>query len=171
MDKLMEEEDLKGLEEEIDEAVNRLFVEKKGGGAERFSMDSEISQPPLKSPVLEPAMRDPTLEPSMASPILEIDDAVDRLFVEKKGEGVESLLLEPEPPGAALKSPILVPIMEPPTLEPLAKSPILETPVTPSFLEPSQETAKTFERETPIRPSSPPVPFLKSIEQMEAQLL
>jgi hypothetical protein len=171
MDKLMEEEDLKGLEEEIDEAVNRLFVEKKGGVTEKFSMDSEISGPPLKSPGLEPAMRDSTLEPSMASPTLEIDAAVERLFVEKKGGGVESLLLEPEPPEPALKSAVLEPIMEPPTLEPLAKSSILETPVTPSFLEPPHETARTFESETPIRPSSPPVPFLKSIEQMEAQLL
>ena len=36
MDKMMEEEDFKGLEEEIDDAVDRLFVEKKRGVAKSF---------------------------------------------------------------------------------------------------------------------------------------
>jgi chemotaxis signal transduction protein len=171
MDKLLEEEDLKGLEEEIDDAVDRLFVEKKGGLKERFSMDSEISEPALKSPVLEPATKHSTLEPSVDSRILEIDDAEDRLFVEKKGGGVESFLMEPELSEPALKSSILEPAMEPPTLEPLTEPPILETPVTPSLLEPSYGKEKPFESETLMRPPSAPVPFLKSIEQMEAQLL
>jgi chemotaxis signal transduction protein len=116
MDKLMEEEDLKGLEEEIDDAVDRLFVEKKGGAAESLLMEPELSEPPLKSLVSEPAMK-------------------------------------------------------PPVLEPLTKPPVLETPAKPSFLEPSYGTEKTLERESPFRPPSAPVPFLKSIEQMEAQLL
>jgi chemotaxis signal transduction protein len=38
-------------------------------------------------------------------------------------------------------------------------------------LGPSYETEKTLERESPFRPPSAPVPLLKSIEQMEAQLL
>jgi len=171
MDKLMGEEDLKGLEEEIDDAVERLFVEQKGGGVESFLLEPELSGPALKAPVLEPATKHSTLEPSMDSPILEIDDAVDRLFVEKKGRMVESFLMEPELSGPALKSSVLEPAMESPTLEPLTKSPILETPMTSSLLEPSYETERAFESETPIRPPSTPIPFLKSIEQMEAQLL
>jgi hypothetical protein len=158
--------------------VERLFVEKKGGGTEKFLMDSEISEPPVKSPVLEPTMGHSPLPPSTDSPMLEIDDAVERLFVEKKGGGVESFLMEPELSEPALKPSDLEPAMEPPPLEPLTESPILETPVTSSLLEPSYElekvfegAEKAFESEISIRPPSTPVPFLKSIEQLEAQLL
>ena len=113
---MMGEEDLKGLEEEIDDAVDRLFVEKKGGVAESFLMESPLLEPPLKSPASEPSMKPPTLEPSM-------------------------------------------------------KSPILEPSVIPSLLEPSYEMEKNFELESSLCPPSVPIPFLKSIEKMEAQLL
>jgi len=118
------EEDLKGLEEEIDDAVDRLFVEKKRGGAESFLMESPPIQPPLKTPVLEPSIS-PTLEPSMKSPIFE-------------------------------------PAMEPPIFEPARE---------PSLLEPSFEMENIFDRESSLHPPSVPIPFLKSIEKMEAQLL
>ena len=157
MDKLMEEEDLKGLEEEIDDAVNRLFVEKKGEVAESFLMEPEPSEPPLKSSASEPAMKRPALEPLTKSPILETP--------------VKPSFLEPEPSEPPLKSSVSEPAMKRPALEPLTKSPVLETPVKPSFLEPSYETEKTLERESSFRPPSAPVPFLKSTEQMEAQLL
>ena len=172
MDKLLgEEEDLKGLEDEIDDAVDRLFVDKKGGVTERFSMEPELSESPLKSPVLETSMEPSTLEPSTHSPILEIDDAIDQLFVGKRGGETESFLMEPEVSEPPLKSSVLEPAIRPSTLEPLTKSPISKAPLKPSFLEPSYETEKTFERESPFRSPSAPVPFLKSIEQMEAQLL
>jgi len=124
MDKMTGEEDLKGLEEEIDDAVDRLFVEKKRGGAESFLMESPPIEPPLKTPVLEPSIS-PTLEPSMKSPIFE-------------------------------------PAMEPPILEPAME---------PSLLEPSFEMENIFDRERSLHPPSVPIPFLKSIEKMEAQLL
>jgi hypothetical protein len=69
MDKIMEE-DLKGLEEEIDDAVDRLFVEKKKEGAEGFLMESQIFEPSLKPQGLEPPMKPSSLEPSVKSPIL-----------------------------------------------------------------------------------------------------
>ena len=115
MDKMTGEEDLKGLEEEIDDAVDRLFVEKKRGGAESFLMESPPIQPPLKTPVLEPSIS-PTLEPSM-------------------------------------------------------KSPIFEPAREPSLLEPSFEMENIFDRESSLHHPSVPIPFLKSIEKMEAQLL
>ena len=45
MDKLFGENDIKGLEEEIDSAVDRLFVEKTGGPVETIS---KPPQPPVK---------------------------------------------------------------------------------------------------------------------------
>ena len=71
MDKMMGEEDLKGLEEEIDDAVDRLFVEKKRGVADSFLMESPLLESPLKSPGLEPSMKPPVLEPSLKPPTLE----------------------------------------------------------------------------------------------------
>jgi hypothetical protein len=124
MDKLMEE-DLKGLEEEIDDAVDRLFVEKDKGGAESLLMESQLFEPSLKPQGLEPSMKPSTLEPSVKSPILE-------------------------------------PYIKSPELEPLIES---------SILEPSYELDKMFNLESSFPPPSIPVPFLKSIESMEAQLL
>ena len=131
MDKLTEEEDLKGLEEEIDNAVDRLFVEKPGGTAESFLMESPLVEPPLKPSSLEPLMKPPVLE----SP------------------------------------------MRPHPLEPSIESPVLEPSSTSSLLEPSYEFEKSLNAERSLNPPSappaPPVPmpFLKSIERMEAQLL
>jgi hypothetical protein len=45
MDKVLGENDIKGLEEEIDSAVDRLFVEKTGGPSETIS---KPPQPPVK---------------------------------------------------------------------------------------------------------------------------
>jgi len=124
MDKMMEE-DLKGLEEEIDDAVDRLFVEKQRGGAEGLLMDSQILEPSVKSPVLEPAMKPRTIEPPL-----------------------KSLVLEPS-----------------------IQSPVSEPSVKSSLLEPSYEFEKMFDLESSPPPPSIPVPFLKSIEKMEVQLL
>ena len=125
MDKMMGEEDFKGLEEEIDDAVDRLFVEKKRGVVESFLMESPTIEPPLKSPVPEPSIKPPTFEPSTKSPVFE--------------PAMESLILEPA--------------------------------TEPSLSEPSYEIEKYFDRESSLPPPSAPIPFLKSIEKMEAQLL
>jgi len=106
MDKMMGEEDLKGLEEEIDNAVDRLFVEKKRDEAESFLMESPILEPPPKPPPSEPAVKTSLREPSS----------------------------------------------QPPSIEP------------------SYEGEKWVDTES-APPSSVPLPFLKSIEAMEAQLL
>jgi hypothetical protein len=45
MEKIIGETDIKGLEEEIDSAVDRLFVEKKKNGGESLSMEAPISGP------------------------------------------------------------------------------------------------------------------------------
>ena len=80
MDKVIEEEDFKGLDEEIDDAVDRLFIDNKRGGGKSFSMESPVSkttlkslieEPSTKSPASEPSMEPPPLEPSMESPISE----------------------------------------------------------------------------------------------------
>jgi len=138
MDKMTGEEDLKGLEEEIENAVDRLFVEKRGGGIESFLMESPAIEPPSKSSKEEPSTKPPALKPSMGPSILE--------------PALESLVLEPS--------------MEGPTFE---------SPMETSLLEPSYEfeSAKDFNLESSPPPPPPPVPipFLKSIEKLEAQLL
>ncbi len=136
----MEEEDLKGLEEEIDNAVDRLFVERTGDREESRLKQSPLVEPPLKPPALEPSMRPPVLE----SPI------------------------QPHSFEPSIQSPIL---------EPSMKSSSLEDSVDLSLLEPSHEFEKSIEVERSLHPASAPsaapvpVPFLKSIERMEAQLL
>ncbi|MGZ3525544.1 MAG: chemotaxis protein CheW, partial [Thermodesulfobacteriota bacterium] len=167
MDKLMEEEDLKGLEEEIDDAVNRLFVEKKRD-REEILMESPLVDTPSKPSVLEPSMTPPVpesplkphpFEPSVESPMFE-------------PSLMESLLAEPP-----LKPSAAEPSMRPPVLESPVKPHSFERSVTSPILEPSYEFEKSLgEERAPHPPSAPspapvPVPFLKSIEKMEAQLL
>ena len=167
MDKLTEEEDLKGLEEEIDDAVNRLFVEKKRD-REEMSMESPPVDTPSKPSVLEPSMTPPVpesllkphpFEPPVESPMFE-------------PSLMESLLAEPP-----LKPSVAEPSMRPPVLESPVKPHSFERSVTSPILEPSYEFEKSLGEEiAPHPPSAPspapvPVPFLKSIEKMEAQLL
>ncbi len=128
MDKLMGEEDLKGLEEEIDNAVDRLFVEKKKDQAESFMMEFPLGEPPSKPSPVEPSTKPPVLEPTIK--------------------------LHP--------------------FEPSIQSPVLEPPEESPLLEPSFEFEKSMDLEKSLSaPPAPPVPvpFLKSIERMESQLL
>jgi hypothetical protein len=148
---MMEEEELKGLEEEIDDAVDRLFVEKKGGMVESFLMESPPTEPPVKTPVIEPTIKSPAIEPSMKLPI------------------VEPSISEP-----FMKPPLAEPSIKPPIVEPPMKSLLLEPLIEPSFSESSDEMEKIFDLESASPPPPPPpvpTPFLKSIEKMEAQLL
>jgi chemotaxis signal transduction protein len=124
--KSMEEEDLKGLEEEIDNAVDRLFVERTGDRAESRLTQSPLVEPPLKPPALEPSMRPPVLEspiqphpfePSIQSPILEpsvksprLEDSVDLSFLEPSHEFEKTLEMERPLHSASAPSPTPVPV-------------------------------------------------------------
>jgi len=143
----MEEEELKGLEEEIEDAVNRLFVEKKRGMTKSIFMESPSTEPPLKTPVKEATIKSPVIEPAM-----------------------EPLIMEPSMEPLMVES-FMTPSIEEPSLKPLILEPLVEPMLEPSLSESSDEMEKEFNLE--IAPSPPPVPspFLKSIEKMEAQLL
>jgi hypothetical protein len=155
MEKMMEEEELKGLEEEIDDAVDRLFVAKKGGKTDSFLMESPPAEPPLKTPAVEPTIKSPAIAPSMEPSISEP-------------------YVKPVIPAPTLKPPIPEPPRKPPIPEPPMKSLVLEPLIEPSISESADEMGKIFDLEiTPPPPPLPtvPTPFLKSIEKMEAQLL
>jgi hypothetical protein len=144
MDKLTGEEDFKGLDEEIDNAVDRLFVENKRGAAKSVSVESPLLEPSMKSPAPEPSKKPPTFEPSM--------------------EPVMEPLMEP---------PTLEPSVRSPNLEPTMKPPILEPSMKTSLLEPSYEFEldQKIDLESSPLPSPTAAPLLKSVEKMEAQLL
>jgi hypothetical protein len=154
MDKMPGEEDFKGLEEEIDDAVDRLFVDNKRGEAKKFSMESPLLEPSLSPRSSEPSMKSPAPKPSMKPPTLEP-------------------FMQPPTLKPSVKSPIEEPSIEFTILEPSMKPPILEPSMKTSLLEPSYEfeLEKNFNLEGSPRPPSPPIPFSKSVENMEAQLL
>ena len=155
MDKMMGEEDLKGLEEEIDDAVDRLFVEKKRGVTESVFLEPPTIETPLKPKKGEPSLKSPSFEPSP-----------------------EPFVLEP-----SITPPVSEPSMKPSLVEPSLSASILESPmdspmdssmdlsIESSLLEPSYELEKIFDVGSSLQPPPAPVPFLKSIEKMEAQLL
>jgi hypothetical protein len=146
MDKVIEEEDFKGLDDEIDDAVDRLFIDNKRGLGKRSSMESPALKAPLKSVIEEPSIKSSTSEPSMEP-------------------SMESLLVEP-----AMESPISEPLTKPSIAEPSMKPSFLE----PSYefeLEKNLPSEKNLDLETTPRPSSPLLQFSKSIDNMEAQLL
>ncbi|MEI9477332.1 MAG: chemotaxis protein CheW [Deltaproteobacteria bacterium] len=97
MEKPVGEDELKGLEEEIDSAVDRLFVEETKGLAQNLSMESPVSGPSLEiekphevlsapppeketrvvfeKPVLEkPFLEKPSSKPSPSPPSRQIED-------------------------------------------------------------------------------------------------
>ncbi len=101
MEKIIGEDDIKGLEEEIDSAVDRLFVEKKSGVAERLSME-----PPISGPSYEPVKasgRESSFHPSpetipfiksfekMETQLLSLEWEVTRENLEKTKEEVLTL--------------------------------------------------------------------------------
>lgn len=63
MEKIIGEDELKGLEEEIDSAVDRLFVDKKTGVTDHFLIESSVIESSLKSAVDELPKESPTFEP------------------------------------------------------------------------------------------------------------
>ena len=160
MDKITEEEEFKGLEEEIDDAVDRLFVENRGGTAKASSKEpSALKEPPPLEPSLSPPISGPSMksrapEPSLEPPTLEP-------------------YMEPPTLRPPMTSKIEEPFMESTPLESSLRPPVLEPSIKTSLLEPSHEleSEKTFNLDKPIRPPSTTVPISTSVETMEAQLL
>ena len=146
MDKVMEEEDFKGLDEEIDNAVDRLFIDNKN---KRSAGKSVSSEPPVPKTLLKPILEEPSIE----SPALETS--------------LESFPLEP-----SMESSIPEPFTKPSAVEPSMKPSFLE----PSYEFELEKNVFELEKNvvlepTPTPPPPAPVQFLKSIESMEAQLL
>ena len=150
MDEMPGEEDFKGLEEEIDDAVDRLFVENKRGGAKTFSTRSPLLEPSLSPPTPQPSMKSPAREPSVKPPDLE--------------PFMQPSTLKPSMEEPSLESTISELSMKPPVLEPSMKT---------SLLEPSHEfeLEKSFNLDSSSHPPPASVSFPKSVENMEAQLL
>ncbi len=98
MDKVTEEEDFKGLDEEIDDAVDRLFVENKRGAGRSPSAQSQLSETSMKSLIEEPSTKPPASDSS----------------------------LKPIPLEFSMESPISEPFGKPPNLEPPVKPSFLE---------------------------------------------
>jgi hypothetical protein len=193
MDKIMEEEELKGLDEEIDDAVNRLFVEKKRGSVESILMESPISEIPskpsvpgqtLKPPVLETTLNVPPkvpdieldIEPLVTSPT---ESSLKRSIEFTSDLSSELSLESPsEPSFESSFEPSLEPKLEPslelyiePSIEPSPEPSFIESSLKSSSLEVYDGVEKTLDFESPLRTPPAPMPFLKSIEKMEAQLL
>jgi hypothetical protein len=86
MDKTLKEEDLKLLEEEIDSAVDRLFVPKQGEAAEGSSVESPLLRPSSRVGESPKAFTTPSFEP------------MDPSILELSSEMEKSLGPVPEPP-------------------------------------------------------------------------
>ncbi len=153
-DKMTGEEDLKGLEEEIDDAVDRLFVENTRGGRRTLSTESPLLEPSLSPPIPQPSMKSQTRQPPVKAPELEP-------FIQTPSldSSMKSSLEEP-----SMGSPISQPSMKPSVLEPSMKT---------SLLEPSHEfeLERNHNLEHSPPPPSPSVSLPKSVENMEAQIL
>jgi len=150
MDKVTGEEDFKGLDEEIDSAVDRLFVENKRSGVKSFSgpksfsMESPLPEPALKSPIEEPPIKPSASEASLEPTPLEFN--------------MESPISE-----SFRKPAVSEPPVTPSFLEPSAEFELEKT----LNLEPAPRVAL----ESPSRAPSASIQHSKSIEDMEAQLL
>ena len=101
MEKIFGEEDMKGLEEEIDSAVDRLFVGKKSNVAESLSIELPISEPsqePVKAFNQESSFH-PSPEPlpfiesfeKMETQLLSLEWEITKENLEKTKEEVLSL--------------------------------------------------------------------------------
>ncbi len=156
MDKMPGEEDFKGLEEEIDDAVDRLFIENKRGGRKTILTESSVSELSSSAPVTPVSSakpRTPTPEPPINLPDLEP-------------------FAEPVPAKPSKKPSIEETSVESAMLQPSMRPSVLEPSMQTSLLEPSHE----FELEKNLNlgnlpPSPASAPSSKSVENMEAQLL
>ncbi len=112
MEKIIGEEDIKGLEAEIDSAVDRLFVEKKGNVMEKPLMKQPISEPSHEP--LNASLQENSFNPSAESLKISLQEVLSK------------------PPAEPPKAPL---------------------------------------REDSFKPSSEPLPLTKSFEKVETQLL
>jgi hypothetical protein len=92
MDKTLREEDLKLLEEEIDSAVDRLFVPKQGEAAEGSSVESPLVGPSSRVGKSPEALPIPSFEP-MDPSILELSSEMEKSL----GPVPEPSLVQDEP--------------------------------------------------------------------------
>ena len=92
MDKTLREEDLKLLEDEIDSAVNRLFVAKQGEAAEGSSVESPLVGPSSRVGESPEVHTPPSFEP-MDPSILELSSEMEK----SRGPVPEPPLVQDEP--------------------------------------------------------------------------
>ncbi|MCJ7641096.1 MAG: chemotaxis protein CheW [Desulfobacterales bacterium] len=92
MDKTLREEDLKLLEDEIDSAVNRLFVAKQGEAAEGSSVESPLVGPSSRVGESPEVLTTPSFEP-MDPSILELSSEMEKSL----GPVAEPPLVQDEP--------------------------------------------------------------------------
>lgn len=94
MKKIMEDEDIKGLEEEIDSAVDQLFVEKKGKLDESLLMESPIPETPYPMEKsfeeTESSLRPPSILPPFSKPIEKMETQLLSLEWEITKENLEN---------------------------------------------------------------------------------
>jgi chemotaxis signal transduction protein len=148
MDKTLGEDEVKGLEAEIDDAVERLFVEIKKGLPGHASMESPVVKPPpraekefdpmnvsMESPVEKPPLRaekefdltNVSMEPPVVkrSPRVEKDNDLDLSFAPPPSDSDIPFVLEPSSSRPPPPPPPLPPKATP-SLNPLEK---LETQI------------------------------------------
>jgi len=143
--------DLKGLESEIDHAIDSLFVEKGGAEAKKPSPSENVT--PRRSPETTPEPQVP--QGRLGGLETEIDRAVDSLFVEKRqqsdGARATSLQDSGESSRAAMRT-----RSEAPQAQPASRRPELEAE------KPAEKTGPVAERADRAR---------RNLENLETHLL
>ena len=191
MEKELQEDELKDLEEEIDSAVDRLFVESRKGSSDSLLKEpSGLAPSPEEGRESEPAFNVGSL--SAPIPAREAEkpqpfsfDLPDSFSDQLEGSfALESSAMTASPePTAQAKPPVFGPDER---LEktPGPKAPSTTTPRPTAQPKPAasiaydatEELERAFDFEPPAAPALEkpvvqPPPYLKSIDQLEAQLL
>jgi chemotaxis signal transduction protein len=112
MDKTLGEDEVKGLEEEIDSAVERLFVEIKKGLPGNVSMESAVVKPPARAEK-DVVLGVVSMEPPAAkpSPRVEKEEDLDLSFAPPPSD--IPFVLEPSPPPPPPPPPKAAPSLNP----------------------------------------------------------
>jgi hypothetical protein len=116
MDKTLGEDEVKGLEAEIDDAVERLFVEIKKGLPGHASMESPVVKPPPRAEK-EFDLTNVSMEPPVVKPPLRVekDDDLDLSFAPPPSDSDIPFVLEPSssPPPPPPRPPKAAPSLNP----------------------------------------------------------
>ena len=176
MEKIFGEDDIKGLEEEIDSAVDRLFVEKKGNVAEKPSIKEPISEPsyePVKASLQENSFK-PSAEPPKASlqeefskpPAEPTQSPLQEDFSDSSAEALRTFFQEEfsKPPAEATRT-LLREDSSKPSADPL------KTFFQEECSKPPVEAPKTSVRQDVSKPSDESLSSMKPFEMMETQVL